>query len=34
VVGPRRPDQLDSALAALDQRVSQAEAEELAALFG
>ncbi|MDX6401343.1 MAG: hypothetical protein QOF27_1949 [Gaiellaceae bacterium] len=33
VVGPRRPDQLEPALAALEHGVSQAEAEELAALF-
>ena len=34
VVGPRRPDQLEPALAALEHGVSQAEAQELAALFG
>jgi aryl-alcohol dehydrogenase-like predicted oxidoreductase len=33
VVGPRRPEQLNPALAALDQRLTGAEAEELAALF-
>jgi aryl-alcohol dehydrogenase-like predicted oxidoreductase len=34
VVGPRRPDQLEPALTALEHRLSQSEAEELAALFG
>jgi len=34
VVGPRRPEQLEPALAALEHRLSQSEAEELAALFG
>jgi aryl-alcohol dehydrogenase-like predicted oxidoreductase len=34
VVGPRRPEQLDPALRALDHRLSKAEADELAALFG
>ena len=34
VVGPRRPDQLEPALTALEDRLSQSEAEELAALFG
>ncbi len=33
VVGPRRPDHLDPALRALDLNLSQAEADELAALF-
>ena len=33
VVGPRRPDHLDPALRALDLKLSQAEADELAALF-
>jgi aryl-alcohol dehydrogenase-like predicted oxidoreductase len=33
VVGPRRPDHLDPALRALDLTLSQAEADELAALF-
>jgi 1-deoxyxylulose-5-phosphate synthase len=34
VVGPRRPDQLEPALRGLDHRLSQAEAAEVAALFG
>ena len=34
VVGPRRPDQLEPALTALEHRLSQSEAEELAAIFG
>jgi aryl-alcohol dehydrogenase-like predicted oxidoreductase len=34
VVGPRRPEQLEPALTALEDRLSQSEAEELAALFG
>jgi aryl-alcohol dehydrogenase-like predicted oxidoreductase len=34
VVGPRRPEQLEPALTALEHRLSQSEAEELAALFG
>jgi len=34
VVGPRRPEQLEPALAALEHQLSQSEAEELAALFG
>jgi aryl-alcohol dehydrogenase-like predicted oxidoreductase len=34
VVGPRRPEQLDPALRALDHRLSKAEADEVAALFG
>ncbi len=33
VVGPRRPDHLDPALRALDLKLSQAEADELGALF-
>ena len=33
VVGPRRPDQLESALRGLDHRLSQDEAEQVAALF-
>ena len=34
VVGPRRPDQLEPPLTALEHRLSQSEAEELAAIFG
>ena len=34
VVGPRRPEQLEPALTALEHQLSQSEAEELAALFG
>jgi aryl-alcohol dehydrogenase-like predicted oxidoreductase len=34
VVGPRRPEQLEPALTALEHRLSESEAEELAALFG
>ena len=34
VVGPSASDQLEPALTALEHRLSQSEAEELAALFG
>jgi aryl-alcohol dehydrogenase-like predicted oxidoreductase len=34
VVGPRRPEHLEPALRALDLELSEAEADELAALFG
>ena len=33
IVGPRRPEHLETAVRALDVRLTQAEAEELAALF-
>jgi aryl-alcohol dehydrogenase-like predicted oxidoreductase len=33
IVGPRRPDHLDPVRAALDLRLTPAEADELAALF-
>jgi aryl-alcohol dehydrogenase-like predicted oxidoreductase len=34
IVGPRRPDQLEPAVRALDVQLSEAEEDELAALFG
>jgi len=33
IVGPRRPEQLGSALAAVDIRLSEQERDELAELF-
>jgi NDP-hexose 2,3-enoyl reductase len=33
VIGPRRPEQLDAVLPALDLRLSETERDELAGLF-